>query len=510
MPKIVYTTTKEGQMNTDYSVRLIGTAEKSKNLTEIVHIPSVKTKKQVSNVAGERSFLYGMYLAYLEIDSEFECQVDVDVLPTPKEATATTIEVEFTGTPTSPINLDFGILDTAHEIQLSFEQTATPTQIVEALIGEASKWEDIPFDVTAYADSATKITFTSRVYGPCGGFTPVKALIEGTGLTAEITITAGTNGASADDMISYINKKQIKSRAYVFEDGIDVTNFTDALVKWQDYYDSDKRGRLFKTSVNTLEDAIEEVESINESCVTNWELQKVNKDGYECGHWFKQPCYITSKLAGVLNLCYTEGTNFGKINSLIPTGDPSNVSLPLAGTVLEGETLIEGEEWLQNEDGDEISLLNDSGASAFTVNKIGNLVIGDIVTTYRIDPDGNTDENFHYAAFDECVSSFLTYLFNRQKRTMAHKRLEENITKAQFLLDCQTGYKVCSGKQNDEELERSFLYCEPEGMNSFLETLRTNTVEDYSNGRITSTAIRTAVYAQLRSIFMNFKFRYNS
>ena len=505
-----FTTTKESQINADYNIRLIGTAEKSKGLKEIVHIPSVKTKKQVSNIAGERSFLYGMYLSYLEIDSDFECQVSVDVLPTPESATATTIEVEFDGTATSEVSLDFGILDTNHSIDLTFATGATATQVAEAVIKEIQKWEDIPFDVTEYASDAKKVVLTSRVYGPAGAVTPVRAVLKGTGLTSTITITAGTNGASADEMIDYINKKEIKTRLYVFEDGIEVKNFIKALKGWQDFKDSDKRGRMIQTKVDTLENLIEIAEGLNESSQTIFGLKKVEADGYKCGHIFKQPCYFCSVMAGIFNLCYTEGTNFMKINSIIGTGDPSNISLPLAGTVLEGYTIIEGEEWLNNEDGNEIKLLLDSGVTPFTVNKIGNLVLGNMVTTYRKDKEGNLDENFHWLEFDEEVSSFLSYLFARQKRTMAHKRHEAKITKGNFIADCQTAYKVCSGRANDEELKRSFLFVEPEGIDAFVNTLRKNTVEDYANGKLTSTAIQVAVYAQLREIFMNFKFGYIS
>ncbi len=510
MAKINYTTTKQGQQNADYSVKLIGTAEKSKNLQEIVHLPSVKTKKQVSDVAGERSFLYGMYLAYLEADSEYECQVSVDVLPTPEEATATTIEVEFEGTATSAIQVDFSFFDKIHSFSLNFESSVTPTQIVEAIITEAKKWEDIPFDVTNYSASDTKVTFTSRVDGSCGASTPVKAKIIGEGITSSITINAGTNSATADELINYINSKKEKNRLYIFEDGIDTTNFINELKKWQNYSNVDKRGRMIQTKVDTLENLIEQAEGLNESSQTILGLKKINKDGYNCGHIIIQPCYLSSLIAGVLNLCYTEGTNFGKINSLIPLGDPNNVSLPLAETILEKYTIEEGEEWLENEDGDEVQLLNDSGVSVFTINKENKLVIGDLVTTYTKDSEGNLDKNFHWMAFDECVSSFLSYLFNRQKRTMAHKRMESGITKANFIIDCQTGYKVCSGQETDSETKRSYKFVEPEGLTTFLNALKNNTVEDYADGKITSTLIETVVYSQLREIFMNYKFGYIS
>lgn len=510
MVQVNYTTTKQGQQNTDYSVRLVGTAEKSKNLKEPVHIASVKTKKQVSEVAGERSFLYGMYLSYLEMDSDFECQVAVDVLPTPEGATPSVIEVEFSENATSEITVDFGILDTKHNISLTMPTGTTPTQAVEKIITEVKKWEDIPFDVTDYADSATKVVLTSRVDGPAGSFTPVKAAIKGSGMTSKITITEGANGANADELVSFINAKKIKERLYIFEDGIDTKNFIVALKKWQDFQDVDKRARMIQTKVDTLENLMEAAAVLNESSQTILGLKSVTKDGYNCGHIFKQPCYFSSVIAGLLNMAYTDGTNFGKINGLIPLGDPSNVSIPLAGTVLENYTIIEGEEWLQNEDGNEIKLLEDSGVTPFTVNKIGNIVVGNMVTTYTTDPEGNTDVNFHWMEFDECVSAFLSYMFNRQKKTMAHKRLEEGITKAEFLIDCSEGYKVCSGQLNDKDLKRSFLFVEPAGMDTFLETLRNNTIEYYADGKITCTAIQVAVYSQLRSLFINFRFGYNS
>lgn len=509
MVQSFYTTKKEGQQNTDYSVKLIGTAEKTKNLKETVHITSLKSKKQLSEVAGERSFLYNMYLSYLEADSNFECQVSADILPTPTEATDTTIEVEFDGTATSDVAVDFAIFDTKHEIKMSFANGTTATQIASTLITEIKKWKDLPFDVADYTDGSAKITFTSRVKGPAGSLTPVKAHIEkGDGITSSISITEGTNGANADEIIAYVNNKKIKNRLYIFEDGIDTDNFRDSLKNWQDYKNSDKRGRMISTEVDTLENLIQKAEEYNESSQTILGLKKVSKDGFSTGHIFKQPCCFSSFIAGVLNLVYTFGTDLSKINSIIGIGDPSNVSLPLAGTVLQGYTIIDGEEWMENEDGNEVDLLTKSGISVFTTNKIGNLVMGDLVTTYTMDKEGNKDVNFHWVAFDECVSSFLSYLFARQKRTLSHARLE-SVTKAKFIADCQIAYKVCSGKANDEELKRSFLFCEPEGLNDFLDTLRKNTIENYADGELISQSLQIAVYSQLRRIIMNFKFGYN-
>lgn len=505
MVQVNITTTKEGQNNTDYSVRFVGTAEHEKNLTEIVHIPTVKTKKQVYEVAGERSFLYNMYLNYLEEDPNFDCQVSVDVLPTPQNATATTIEVAFDGTATTDITLDFGFFDTKHNLNISLPSGTTATQLAEALITEAKKWDDLPFDVTEYVSDAKKIVFTSRVYGSAGAVTPVKAIVNGTGLTAEITITAGTNSASADDLIDYINSKEIKSRLYVFEDGIKTDNFVEELKDWQDLKDSDKRGRMFQVKIDTMENLIADALALNESSQTILGLKKVTKDGYKCGHIFEQPCCFAAVIAGVLNMLYTKGTDCSKISTIMATGDPSNVSRPLAGIVLDQYTIIEGEEWLKNKEGNEIELLQDSGVSAFSVNRIGNLVIQDMVTTYTTDKEGNLDHNFHWMCFDECVSSFYSYIFNRQKKTMAHKRLEAGITKADFISDCQSAYKVCSGKENDFDSNRSYLFVDPEGINDFLDVIRNSYVQDFAEGEIRATLIKTAIYSQLRKIALNFK-----
>jgi len=146
---------------------------------------------------------------------------------------------------------------------------------------------------------------------------------------------------------------------------------------------------------------------------------------------------ISAKVAAIRALRLTLDANIS--NYIISTaandqiGGPSLSTLPYANTpIISISTIETGKGWKAIEIGE----INDAGASIVGNNRNNtNIIVGEMVTTYKTDPAANPDITYKYLNYVDTASNVAEYFYNNSIRDFGQTRLTEGSLRQGFSMN---------------------------------------------------------------------------
>ena len=267
-------------------------------------------------------------------------------------------------------------------------------------------------------------------------------------------------------------------------------------------------GAVIQLKADGFADAKAEVDALNSKTHLLGFDKEVDLDNFK-GSASRESLLDTSAyLAAVATLRLTEGADLSDFIISTVSGDDllggaSSANIPFFNTPLNHiQPLIRGTEWTELE----IAQFIDSGAWAFANNRVRNTVImSDLVTTFKTDAAGNTDETFKY--YNQFLSASIAreYIVSSLRATYPQHRLVEgdvlpNRNMANALTIRAKMIELYSDLASDD-----FILVEggDEALDDFAKNLRVTI--DKCSGTVTINA-RITLVGQLRTILAPIRF----
>jgi len=508
----------------DQKILVIGQKLSTGSATEKILYEDV-TKADVNTLFGKGSFLQnslsGIFDVFQRSGSIKLPRVDVipldDVIAGVK-ATSTLIVSEVGGstnaaTVTGNIEVIIGskFLYTFPITIADGQAIVTGTgNIADAIANAINDNDELP--VTAVNVAGT-ITLTCRHKGTIGnGITfRVKGLsYDGANYVlgnVKIAITAFTGGVTdptVTTILSVVGDKRYQTITHPIEYGIvfSVTNFLDNRFN----VDNDiQDGVCIVSNTDTTSNLKTALSSLNSQSLVYFCNKKVSESMYNGSTVIDLDFVSSARFAAIRALRLTEDANIirfvaSNVQSKDLRGGKHISTLPYPNTPVYAISPIET---IYGFTQTEIQELEDLGGSVMGNNNVGNqILLGDIVTTYKTDAQANPDPTWHYLETVDTLSISAEYMFNNLKQDFAQSRLTEGNLINGFTMVNEIAFK---GQLKKYYIDLSEEAITPEGKDAvdyFYNNI--STVIDMLNGRISATC-NLPIVVQLREILVNLR-----
>lgn len=405
--------------NTPHRVLAVGIQSSTATVTE-------KTLQANIGNDGEEKTLFG-YSQLSEIIRNFkkmnkETRIDALSLDEASAASSATSTLTVSGTATANAEIEISIGSQDNTINVVIPDKTSATDIASAIETAITAYKyDLPVTVSS---SSTDVTLTSEQSGDFVNDMGVKVV--GTIPGVDITVTGFTGGAGTPDftdLFDAIDGERYQTIIWPFPDDLD--DVKDLLEpRW-----NVKNNVLDGVAITVLQDThanqLTALNKLNEKTQVLLCNGVIAEDAYSGGMIFETPANIAAQFAGIRALRYTENsvltqfltTNVGRDQF----GGPGIAALPYFNTLMPYlPTIPEGRGFSE----EEVEQLFDAGGSCMGNNITGtDVILGEMVTTYKTDPAGNQDLSFKFLNYVDESSIAREYFWLNVRKRFAQTRL---------------------------------------------------------------------------------------
>jgi phage tail sheath gpL-like len=469
-------------------------------------IKNIQNDNSWDTLFGARSMLAGMIRAARKENGV--TIFDAIALDDDGSAVKATATITFTGTPTAAGTINVSIVsEKDYTFPIAIVTTDTPTTIGDKLVTAITANANIP--VTA-ANVTGVVTLTAENGGTeANSFT---SKIDGSVAGVTVTTTAFTGGATDPATTTVFNVVgNIRYQSIVSPFAYGVTYLKDFLDPRFNVTNNVLDGVAFVastdnlTNLETLGNAhnSQSLVIIGDASVSN-DLQK--------GSLFVESDYIKSSMvAAVRSLRLTEDADISRIvigsgGALDVFGGAALASLPYSNTPMTNILVADSSLGFT---ATQIDQLNDAGITVFGNNVSDNeVILGEVVTTYKTDNAGNPDVSFKYLNYVDTSSNAREFMFNNAKADFAQSRLTDgdlvpfrNINNAESISAKFVGYYTTLSGQE---------YVLTQAGEAALAYYKANlsVTVDLANGKATVLQ-RVPIVTQLRDIVSTFQLQFD-
>lgn len=277
------------------------------------------------------------------------------------------------------------------------------------------------------SDGTTKVTITADNKGTVGNKIGLKIEGEVAGITTTVTaMVSGATDPSFTDLFDVILDQRYQTIVWAYSGDIDtVKDFLDA--RW-DVNNMVLDGVAIVPVDDTYANLVTLGNLHNSQSVVILGDEKVSATNYKGGAILEIPYAKASQFASIRGLRLTEDAAIGRFvisrnASLDRFGGMAIASLPYFNTPVPAFPLMDFDVGFTM---DELDNLKAAGVSVYG-NNIGGteVILGEIVTTYKTDAASNPDPTFTFLNYVDTSSAIREYFFNNYKAQFAQCRLTE-------------------------------------------------------------------------------------
>lgn len=371
---------------------------------------------------GANSLLAMQIRAYKKINKV--TQVDAIALDDNGSGVSATGSIVISGTATATGTMDIIVgnsINHKYEITVAVGDTAT---VVGGKI-EAAINADTKAQVTA-SNSTGTVTLTVDNAGEEGNNFTVKSILnDATGISQ--TVTGFSGGAANPSLTGLFDPiENIRYQTYGWPSTYDVDVLTTETEARFNVTNNVLDGVGIVCKQDTFANFKTFVEGENNKTLVPFLNSLVAETEYKGGAIKAHPSEIMAQIVAIRSLRLTEDANISQY--VISTngardsfGGTALASFPYFNTPFPNLPTIEAGFGLTRE---EIEQLHDEGGSILGNNIAGtDLIMGEVVTTYKTDVAGNEDPSFKYLNYVDTSVNAREYFFNNLRRRFAQSRL---------------------------------------------------------------------------------------
>ena len=412
----------------------------------------------VENISTNTATINGLFgrgsiLAQMVIEAKrqnVDVQFDAIPLDDAGAAVAALSTITFTGTATdtgtyvvaigSPIN---------HEFTVPVAVGDTQTDIGDALAALVNADLDCP--MTA-ANATGTVTLTARNGGTLGNSIGIRAEGEAAGTTIAFT---GTAGGSVDPDLSTVLDAVgvIRYQTVVWPYPADVDTVATFLDDRFNATDNILDGVAVTAQDDTLANLLTAGNTLNSQSVVYFGDLNVATSTYNGSVIFEMPWIKVSQFAAVRSLRLTDGSSIARYvisrnGARDSFGGPALASKPYFNTPMTRLTQAVNNLGFSRS---EIEQLHDAGVSVIGGNRTQtNVILGEVVTTYKTDVAANPDISFKYLNYVDTSSNAREYFANNLRARFAQSRLTEgDLVRGRDMANPELISAVCVGLYSD-------------------------------------------------------------
>jgi len=502
MPRIYVNTIEQGSPSIEYKTLMIGSAEHTQTgVSTGSLVTTIASKSALITAIGGGTFLYNMADAFWKADKKFQTTLDFIFLEETVAATAGTRTIPLTGTATAAGSFTVAVGDRAWTATVAVAIDDTAEEIGVALDAALDELENFPFTPS---NSTGTLTLTSKVYGGIESAIPLKISGSAEGIViGTLGGVAGVNPPVVTGIQAILDAAEARYDVILVEDGVVMTPITTMLETYKEINNLDQQGNVILSSTDTYASLLVDPATYNDRTVWLSGLKAVTSaTETSSNHIFTTECLWRSYVAGIYAVCLTEGADCSDFLPNIALGSPDNRSVPFADIVSEDYYVTDGEGWTLTE------MINLEAAGVFVVhnNTAGNLELGNVVTTYVTDSEGNPDVAFHFVN-GQLIAQFSNSYFYTMLKTLKHQRLYSATARSKITSYFSLWYDALSNVQEDENGNK-YILLDSDGKDEFMTTLKDTMTVTLSSGEVDITKAVLSILSQLRIVQFFNKFQY--
>jgi len=383
---------------------------------------------EISNI-GKGSQLAEMLVGFKTINTE--TPVDAIALDDNDTGVKATGEIEFTGTATGSgvLTVYIGSRDNhTYTVQVVVGDTAAQVgdKLVSAINADTSK-------LTTAVNTDGAVALTAVNAGTLGNGIGLQVIGRVAGISTTITAMAsGSVDPSLTNLFDVIG--DMRYQTIVFPSNLDV----EVVAKTAGDLDSllDPRwnsnnaildGVCVISKTESLSNLKTFLNSKNSQSLIVHCQKSINETLYKGSSIFELDAVIASKIGAVRALGLTEGADNSNVivaNNADSVGGPHIASLPYTNRSIYLPLIEVGKGWKESE----VSDLKSAGGFVIGNNTARTkTVLGEIITTYKYDLNGNTDTTYKFLNSVDIASISAEYIFNNIKSTYSQYRLTDGV-----------------------------------------------------------------------------------
>lgn len=428
-------------------------------------------------------------------------QFDAIVLSDHGSGVKATASVDFTGsTATANGELKISIGSSVdYQLTISIEDTDDATAIGDALVAAIVASDNVP--VTA-SNSSGDVTITAYNAGTLGNAIGIDITGSVAGVTVALT---GMSGGTTDPVLTSIFDiiDNMRYQAVVWPYWADTSELVSELDSRFNVQNKILDGMGYTASMDTFANSLTRLNALNSKALVDI-ISKTTSETLYQGPDMVELLYVkASQFAAIRALRLTEGASISQyviaVNGALDNfGGPALASKPYFNTSMPDLPLTaSGRGFIDSE----IEFLHDAGGTVIGNNVSGNNVImGEVVTTYKNDAAGNPDISFKYNNYVDTMSVAREYFFNNLRARFAQSRLTTgDVIKGRDQVNALVIKAFCSKLYQDLSGPNFVAFESGEEAIVFFKA-NLNVIIDKAQGKATITMI-TPLVTQLREIF---------
>lgn len=287
-------------------------------------------------------------------------------------------------------------------------------------------------DLTAIVD-AVNTTGTVALQAVNGGLegNQIGLRIEGTVLGVTATLTAMSGGLTNPAISVATLEALIGDQRYqtiVWPSSYNIVTIKDFLESRFNVTNEVLDGVAIVTKTDSFANLITLGNSLNSKCVVLFGNKLINDADFKGSSMLEMNNIVSSQFAAIRAMRLTDNANISRYviatrGALDSFGGPALASLPYFNTPFFNLPIIPTGKGFSKEDVDDLAA---TGISVFGNNVTKTqIILSDVLTTYKTDVAGNPDKSFKYLNYVDTISTIREYMVNNCRARFAQCRLTE-------------------------------------------------------------------------------------
>lgn len=487
-------------------ILLIGQMTSSGTATSGALVENILNDNSEDTLFGKTSMLANMVRAAKKINQV--TQMDAIPLEDESGATAATGSIAFTGTATANGTIYISIGSDDHTYELVVENTDTADTIggkLETLISGDD------YSLVTGVNTTGSVALTAENKGSEGNNIGIKV----SGAVAGVTcaVTAMSSGATDPDLSNLFDViKDERYQTIIWPSVYDISTVTDLLDDRFNATNAVMDGVAVVTKTDTLANLLSAGNAQNSQSLVMCGNNSVSDTYYKGGAIFEMNNVISAQFGALRALRLTDKANISRYviasgGALDSYGGAALASLPYFNTPFYDLPLIPVGKGFASTEIDQLAK-----AGVFTIgNNITrtNLILPDVVTTYKTDPAGNADVSYKYLNYVDTISTVREYIDKNCRKRFSQCRLTEGdlIAGRNIANEALIRAYITSLYQTLSQTDYVLTQAGKDALSFFKENLAVSL--DMSTGTVTINMV-TPIVTQLREILGTIKIAFST
>lgn len=507
-PKTTFNLTAAPQLEENAPQRVLFLGQQLDDVsTDKVLVNNIQPNGQESQLFGRDSMLATMIRAYRKLDTT----TPIDAIPYNDNVsgTAATSTVTFVGTATASGTLTLYVQSRINHIfNVGVQVGSTAVELGAQLTTLISA--DINVGVSATDNSDGTVTLSAINAGVVGNTIG----ISGIGDVGGISLTWDTfSGGATDPTIVIEDFDQVENIRY--QTIVYPASYNKLVIK--EFVDSRFNvnnnvldGVAITTELNDVATLIAEATTLNSQSMVIFGSKPVDRVSYSGGDIFEYAPSISSYVGAIRSLRLTPNINIpnlliGPLSSANPSGGPKNAAIPYANTPLALLPIITINDGWSNSQRTE---LNTNGISTLGNNTTNNeIIMGNVVTTYLNNPQGEADGTFKYLNAVDTGSQIREFFVNNNREEFVQSVLTEGTAVTSYQVNVRKFNVFQRALYSTLSLPPYALTAAGTTPSQFFKNSIQTTI-DFTSGTVTS-IMEVPIVSQLREINGTIRIAFN-